>query len=172
MNLLPPEPAVKIVNRSEVKTEVNSLPSDDIELECELSRTNAVAKWYKDGRRLNENERFCEEEEGAFRSLVILNAELEDCGDYFLDAGDDNITFHVTVQGKESPNHKSSPICYLLTLTPYHLPHTSTPHSLPHTPYPYVLVEILEDRVGVKLSTMVKIIPPSLSEGKVDLETY
>nr|XP_046174560.1 obscurin-like protein 1 [Oncorhynchus gorbuscha] len=92
------EPPVKIVNRSEVKTEVKSLPSDDIELECELSRANAVAKWYKDGRRLNEDERFYEEEEGAFRSLVILNAELEDCGDYFLDAGDDNITFHVTVQ--------------------------------------------------------------------------
>ncbi|XP_038835461.1 obscurin-like protein 1 [Salvelinus namaycush] len=92
------EPPVKIVNRSEVKTEVKSLPSNDIELECELSRANAVAKWYKDGRRLNEDERFCEEEEGAFRSLVILNAELEDCGDYFLDAGDDNITFHVTVQ--------------------------------------------------------------------------
>ncbi|XP_045078361.1 obscurin-like protein 1a isoform X2 [Coregonus clupeaformis] len=92
------EPSVKIVNRSEVKTEVKSLLSDDIELECELSLANAVAKWYKDGRRLNTDERFCEEEEGAFRSLVILNAELEDSGDYFLDAGDDNITFHVTVQ--------------------------------------------------------------------------
>lgn len=134
MNILPSEPPVKIVNRSEVKTEVKSLPSDDIELECELSRANAVAKWYKDGRRLNEDERFYEEEEGAFRSLVILNAELEDCGDYFLDAGDDNITFHVTVQGKESPNHKSSPICYPLNLSPYHLPHTSTPHPLPLTP--------------------------------------
>ncbi|CAB1327738.1 unnamed protein product [Coregonus sp. 'balchen'] len=88
------EPSVKIVNRSEVKTEVKSLLSDDIELECELSLANAVAKWYKDGRRLNTDERFCEEEEGAFRSLVILNAELEDSGDYFLDAGDDNITFH------------------------------------------------------------------------------
>ncbi|KAL1022128.1 hypothetical protein UPYG_G00022490 [Umbra pygmaea] len=92
------EPPVRIMNRSDVKTEVTLLLSDDVELECELSRANAVAKWYKDGRRLDRDERLCEEEEGTFRSLVILNAELEDSGEYFLDVGDDNITFHLTVQ--------------------------------------------------------------------------
>ncbi|KAJ8003890.1 hypothetical protein DPEC_G00153090 [Dallia pectoralis] len=92
------EPPVRIMNKSEVKTKVKSLLCDDIELECEISRANVVAKWYKDGRRLDEDERFCEEEEGNFRSLVIINAELEDSGDYFLDVGDDNITFRVTVQ--------------------------------------------------------------------------
>ena len=69
-------------------------------LECELSRANAVAKWYKDNHRIEGDERFCEEEEGAFRSLVILNAELGDSGEYFLDVGDDSISFQVTVEGK------------------------------------------------------------------------
>uniref|UniRef100_A0A673BFY9 Obscurin like cytoskeletal adaptor 1a n=1 Tax=Sphaeramia orbicularis TaxID=375764 RepID=A0A673BFY9_9TELE len=86
--------------KSEIKTDLTSLVSDDIILECELSRANAVTKWYKNGCRIENDERFCEEEEGAFRSLVILNAEFGDSGEYFLDAGDDNISFQVTVEGK------------------------------------------------------------------------
>ncbi|XP_035533527.1 obscurin-like protein 1a [Morone saxatilis] len=92
------EPPVKILRKSEIKTNLKSLISDDIVLECELSRANAVAKWYKDNCRIEGNERFCEEEEGTFRSLVILNAELEDAGEYFLNVGDDNISFQVTVE--------------------------------------------------------------------------
>ncbi|XP_034533753.1 obscurin-like protein 1a [Notolabrus celidotus] len=92
------EPPVKILRKSEIKTNVKSLISDDIVLECELSRANTVAKWYKDNCRIQGDERFCEEEEGAFRSLVILNAEVGDSGEYFLDVGDDSISFQVTVE--------------------------------------------------------------------------
>uniref|UniRef100_A0A3Q3FHR9 Obscurin-like protein 1 n=1 Tax=Labrus bergylta TaxID=56723 RepID=A0A3Q3FHR9_9LABR len=90
-----------ILRKSEIKTNLKSLISDDIVLECELSRANAVAKWYKDNCRVEGDERFCEEEEGAFRSLVILNTEIGDSGEYFLDVGDDSISFQVTVE--ESP---------------------------------------------------------------------
>ncbi|XP_061533926.1 obscurin-like protein 1a [Phycodurus eques] len=92
------EPPVNILKKSEIDTNLKVLRSDDIVLECELSRGNAKTKWYKDGCRIECDGRFCEEEEGAFRSLVILNAELRDSGEYFLDAEDDNITFQVTVQ--------------------------------------------------------------------------
>ncbi|KAG7502030.1 obscurin 1 [Solea senegalensis] len=92
------EPPVKILRKSEIKTNLKSLISDDIVLECELSRAHAVAKWYRDGRRIEGDERFCEEEEGAFRSLVILSAEHGDSGEYFLDVGDDSISFQVTVE--------------------------------------------------------------------------
>ncbi|XP_046886415.1 obscurin-like protein 1a isoform X2 [Hypomesus transpacificus] len=92
------EAPVNILRKSEVKTEQRSRVSDDIVLECELSRSNANASWFKNGRRLEGDERFCEEEEGAFRSLVILNAELSDSGEYLLDAGDDSISFQVTVE--------------------------------------------------------------------------
>lgn len=91
---------MKILRKSEIKTNLKSLISDDIVLECELSRANAVAKWYKNNCRVEGDERYCEEEEGAFRSLVILNAELGDSGEYFLDVGDDNISFQVTVEGR------------------------------------------------------------------------
>ncbi|CAI5638349.1 unnamed protein product [Oreochromis niloticus] len=92
------EPPVKILRKSEIKNNLKFLISDDIVLECELSRANAAAKWYKDGCRVQGDERFCEEEEGPFRSLVILNAELEDSGEYFLDVRDDSISFQVTVE--------------------------------------------------------------------------
>ncbi|XP_031707554.1 obscurin-like protein 1a [Anarrhichthys ocellatus] len=92
------EPPVKILRKTEIKTHLKSMISDEIVLECELSRADAVTKWYKGNCRVGGDERFCEEEEGAFRSLVILNAELGDSGEYFLDAGDDNISFQVTVQ--------------------------------------------------------------------------
>lgn len=90
---------MKILRKSEIKKDLKFLVSDDIVLECELSRTSVQAKWYKDGCRVDGNERYCEEEEGAFRSLVILNAELGDSGEYFLDVEDDSISFHVVVQG-------------------------------------------------------------------------
>lgn len=93
---------MKILRKSEIKTHLKFLILDDIVLECELSRASAVAKWYKDGCRIEGNERFCEEEEGNFRSLVILNAELGDSAEYFLDAGDDNVSFQVTVEGKSN----------------------------------------------------------------------
>uniref|UniRef100_A0A8C6KGJ0 Obscurin like cytoskeletal adaptor 1a n=1 Tax=Nothobranchius furzeri TaxID=105023 RepID=A0A8C6KGJ0_NOTFU len=92
------EPPVKILRKSEIKTDLKFLFSDDIVLECELSRANGKAKWYKDGYCVEGNERFCEEEEGAFRSLVILNAELGDSGEYFLDVGEDSIGFKVAVE--------------------------------------------------------------------------
>uniref|UniRef100_A0A3Q2ZIQ2 Obscurin-like protein 1 n=1 Tax=Kryptolebias marmoratus TaxID=37003 RepID=A0A3Q2ZIQ2_KRYMA len=91
-------PPMKILRKSEIKKDLKFLVSDDIVLECELSRANGKAKWYKDGCRIDGDERFCEEEEGAFRSLVILNAELGDSGEYFLDVDDDSISFQVTVQ--------------------------------------------------------------------------
>nr|XP_061802683.1 obscurin-like protein 1 [Nerophis lumbriciformis] len=92
------EHPVNILRKSEIDTQLKVLRSDDIVLECELSRGNVKTKWYKDGNRIECDGRFCEEEEGAFRSLVILNAELCDSGEYFMDAGDDNISFQVTVQ--------------------------------------------------------------------------
>ncbi|KAI2663414.1 Obscurin-like protein 1 [Labeo rohita] len=92
------EAPVKILNRDQIKSEHKVALYDDVVLECELSTPNGVVNWYKNGSPIEENERFCFEEEGAFRTLVILCAELQDSGEYVLDAKDDSISFHVTVQ--------------------------------------------------------------------------
>ncbi|XP_068615824.1 obscurin-like protein 1, partial [Brachionichthys hirsutus] len=92
---------VKILGKTNAKTEKQFLVSDDIILVCELSRSNASVTWYKDGRLIDDAERYCSEEQGVFRSLVVLNAELEDSGEYACDAVDDKMLFYISV--KEPP---------------------------------------------------------------------
>ncbi|XP_025999648.1 obscurin-like protein 1 isoform X16 [Astatotilapia calliptera] len=92
---------VKILGKTDAKIEKQFLVSDDIILVCELSRANASVSWYKDDKLIDDNERYCIEEQGVFRSLVVLNAAFEDSGEYTCDAVDDKIVFYITV--KEPP---------------------------------------------------------------------
>ncbi|XP_034417778.1 obscurin-like protein 1 [Cyclopterus lumpus] len=89
---------VKILGKTEAKTEKQFLVSDDIILVCELSRSNASVSWYKDNQLIDDTERYCGEEQGVFRSLVVLNAALEDSGEYTCDAVDDKMVFYITVK--------------------------------------------------------------------------
>ncbi|XP_061648761.1 obscurin-like protein 1 isoform X8 [Phyllopteryx taeniolatus] len=88
---------VQIIGKTNAKTEKQFLVSDDIILVCELSRPNASVSWYKDDQPFDNTERYCSEEQGVFRSLVVLNASLEDSGEYTCDAVDDKMVFHITV---------------------------------------------------------------------------
>ncbi|XP_026151995.1 obscurin isoform X3 [Mastacembelus armatus] len=92
---------VKILGKTDAKTEKQFLVSDDIILVCELSRSNASVSWYRDNQLIDDSERYCIEEQGMFRSLVVLNAGLEDSGEYTCDAVDDQMVFCITV--KEPP---------------------------------------------------------------------
>ncbi|XP_037645175.1 obscurin-like protein 1 isoform X17 [Sebastes umbrosus] len=89
---------VKILGKTDAKREKQFLVSDDIILVCELSRFNASVSWYKDNQLIDDTERYCSEEQGVFRSLVVLNAGLEDSGEYTCDAVDDKIVFYITVK--------------------------------------------------------------------------
>lgn len=101
---------VKILGKTDAKTEKQFLVSDDIILVCELSRSNASVSWYKGNQLIDDTERYCSEEQGVFRSLVVLNAGLEDSGEYTCDAVDDKMVFYITVKG----NHIIKPCkCHL-----------------------------------------------------------
>lgn len=93
---------VKILGKNGAKTERQFLVSDDIILVCELSRASASVKWYKDNHLIDDTKRYCCEEQDVFRSLVVLNAGLEDSGEYSCDAGDDKMVFHITVKGNHN----------------------------------------------------------------------
>ncbi|XP_060945032.1 obscurin-like protein 1 [Limanda limanda] len=92
---------VKILGKTEAKTEKQFLVSDDVILVCELSRSNVSVSWYKDNQLIHDTERYCVEEQGLFRSLVVLNAGLQDSGEYTCDAVDDKMLFYISV--KEPP---------------------------------------------------------------------
>lgn len=90
---------MKILGKNDAKTEKQFLVSDDIILVCELSRSNASVRWYKDNHLIDNTEHYCSEEQGVFRSLVVLNAGLEDSGEYTCDAVDDKMVFYISVKG-------------------------------------------------------------------------
>lgn len=90
---------MKILGKPNAKTEKQFLVSDDIILVCELSRSNASVRWYKDNQLIDDTEHYCSEEQGVFRSLVVLNAGLEDSGEYTCDAVDDKMVFYISVRG-------------------------------------------------------------------------
>lgn len=90
---------MQILGKTDAKSEKQFLISDDIILVCELSRANAPVRWYKDNQLIDDTEHYCSEEQGVFRSLVVLNADLEDSGEYTCDAVDDKMVFHISVKG-------------------------------------------------------------------------
>ncbi|XP_076858629.1 obscurin-like isoform X2 [Brachyhypopomus gauderio] len=90
------DPPLKFMRKND--TDKHFVASDAIVLKCELSRANGVVHWYKDNERIVSNDHFTLEEEGVFRSLIVLNAEIKDSGQYICDAKDDKIVFNIKVQ--------------------------------------------------------------------------
>ncbi|XP_026127148.1 obscurin-like protein 1 isoform X22 [Carassius auratus] len=107
------DPPLKILRKADIETKRRFVVSDAIVLKCEISRPNGVVSWLKDNEKIEGNEHFIFEEEGTFRSLIVLSAELKDSGDYMCDAQDDNVIFSVTVEeapvsivgNSEKPEH-------------------------------------------------------------------
>ncbi|XP_063285408.1 obscurin-like protein 1 isoform X3 [Pelobates fuscus] len=99
-NVTVTEPPVKIVTISDDTLE-NCFTGEKVVLSCEVSRQNAVVRWYKDGERVEESERIMLESDGSLRRLVIVSSQLQDSGEFVCDAGDDSAFYNVTV--KEPP---------------------------------------------------------------------
>uniref|UniRef100_A0A8C1W3E7 Obscurin-like protein 1 n=1 Tax=Cyprinus carpio TaxID=7962 RepID=A0A8C1W3E7_CYPCA len=107
------DPPLKILRRADLETKCRFVASDTIVLKCEISRANGVVSWLKDNEKIEGNEHFICEEEGTFRSLTVLSAELKDSGEYICDSQDDKVVFSVTVEeapvsivgNSEKPEH-------------------------------------------------------------------
>ncbi|KAL1267529.1 hypothetical protein QQF64_032892 [Cirrhinus molitorella] len=107
------DPPLKILRKDDIEAKRRFLVSDAIVLKCEISRANGVVSWLKDNEKIEGNEHFICEEEGPFRSLIVLSAELKDSGEYICDAQDDRVVFSVTVEeapvsivgNSEKPEH-------------------------------------------------------------------
>ncbi|XP_063789873.1 obscurin-like protein 1 isoform X2 [Pseudophryne corroboree] len=95
-NVTVTEPPVKIMNPDD-DTDERCFTGKELILSCEVSRENAQVRWYKDGERVEENERIRMESDGRHRRLVILSTQTDDSGEFVCDAGDDSIFYNVTV---------------------------------------------------------------------------
>ncbi|XP_035379631.1 obscurin isoform X11 [Electrophorus electricus] len=92
------DPPLRFLQKNDIITDKHFVVSDAIVLKCELSRANGVIHWYKDNERIVGNDHITCEEEGVFRTLIVLNAEIKDSGQYICDAKDDKIVFNIKVQ--------------------------------------------------------------------------
>uniref|UniRef100_A0A3B5QHC0 Obscurin like cytoskeletal adaptor 1b n=1 Tax=Xiphophorus maculatus TaxID=8083 RepID=A0A3B5QHC0_XIPMA len=62
-------------------------------LSCEVSRTDGVVQWYKDGTEIQPSINVSMEAEGAKRNLIINSAKLSDTGAYTCRTGDNILIF-------------------------------------------------------------------------------
>ncbi|XP_075037078.1 obscurin-like protein 1 isoform X4 [Mixophyes fleayi] len=95
-NVTVTEPPVKIINTSD-DTEHACVSGEPVALSCELSRENALVRWYRDGVEVEESESIRLESDGRCRRLIIISAKPEDAGEFVCDTGDDSVFYNVTV---------------------------------------------------------------------------
>lgn len=74
--------------------------SEEIVLNCELSRSNGTARWFKDGLEVQETENVRVSSEGPYRRITILCGTREDSGEYVCDTGGDSVFFQLSVTGR------------------------------------------------------------------------
>lgn len=93
------EPPVTIVDPKD-DIHLERYVSEEIVLNCELSRSNGEAHWFKDGLKLQECENIRISAEGPYRRVTIICASKRDSGEYVCDTGGDSIFFQLILTGK------------------------------------------------------------------------
>uniref|UniRef100_A0A4W6CYB1 Obscurin-like protein 1 n=1 Tax=Lates calcarifer TaxID=8187 RepID=A0A4W6CYB1_LATCA len=71
--------------------------SERMVLSCEISRPNAVVRWYRDGLEVEENDNLILEVDGVYRRLIIPETTVKDSAEYVCDTADDSMTFFVNI---------------------------------------------------------------------------
>jgi len=77
-----------------------SYVSEEIRLQCELSRSGGKVRWFKDGQEVEEGDNLRLIGEGPYRRLTILSGSLEDNGEYVCETDGDSVFFQLSVKGK------------------------------------------------------------------------
>ncbi|KAM6460478.1 obscurin-like protein 1 isoform 8-T8 [Liasis olivaceus] len=98
-NITVTEPPVQVVcsNADEAHT---YWASERVTLACELSCPNALVRWYKDGKEVEDMEGLQLESEGPHHRLVIASARVQDTGKFVCSVGGDSVFFTVTVSDR------------------------------------------------------------------------
>ncbi|XP_052462732.1 obscurin-like protein 1 isoform X4 [Carassius gibelio] len=89
---------VSIIGNSEKPEHHILMTGDDLILECEVSRENAIVQWYCNGCLLQEDVRTHIESRKTTRKLVLSGLQTSDSGEYLCDAIDDKMITRLTVQ--------------------------------------------------------------------------
>ncbi|XP_056889214.1 obscurin-like isoform X2 [Takifugu flavidus] len=91
------EPPVRILSPSQSQMELCQQTSERMVLSCEISRPNAVVRWYRNGLEVEENNNLILEVDGVYRRLIIPKTTVKDSAEYVCDTTDDSMTFFVNI---------------------------------------------------------------------------
>lgn len=105
------EPPVKLSRPQNMPEKFQGYAGEPIVLETEVSRPNAVVKWWLNGREIVESSNVTMTADGFIHRLTIHSPNPEDSGKYSCDAIDDKIDFHVAVTGKDSGEGSCGTMC-------------------------------------------------------------
>lgn len=78
---------------------MESYISEEIHLQCELSRSSGKVQWFKDGQEVEESDNIQLISEGPYRRLTIPCGSVEDGGEYVCKTDGDSVFFQLTVTG-------------------------------------------------------------------------
>lgn len=92
------EPLVTIVEPKDDAV-MESYVSEEIRLQCELSRTSGKVQWFKDGQEVEESDNIQLISEGPYRRLTVPCGTEEDGGEYVCKTDGDSVFFQLTVTG-------------------------------------------------------------------------
>lgn len=78
---------------------MESYISEEVYLQCELSRSSGLVRWYKDGHIVEKSDNIQLISDGPYRRLSILSGTVEDAGEYVCETDGDSVFFQLTVTG-------------------------------------------------------------------------
>lgn len=68
-------------------------------LKCELSKSSAEVKWFKDGTEIIPSKNILIKADGKKRILILRKAEKANIGEYVCDCGSDKTTAKLNIEG-------------------------------------------------------------------------
>lgn len=105
-------PPVKLSRPPDMPEKLAGYAGEPIVLEAEVSRPNAVVKWWLNGREIVGSSSVTMTADGFIHRLTIRSPTPEDSGTYSCDAIDDKIDFHVAVTGKNLGEGSCGLMCF------------------------------------------------------------
>ncbi|KAI4795901.1 hypothetical protein KUCAC02_029582 [Chaenocephalus aceratus] len=76
-----------------------AVEKDEVKLICELSKTTADVKWFKDGKEITPSKNIAVSTDGKKRILMVRKAEKANIGEYSCDCGSDKTAANLNIEG-------------------------------------------------------------------------
>lgn len=77
-----------------------AVEKDEVRLVCELSKSAADVKWFKDGKEITPSKNIAISSDGKKRILMVRKAEKSNIGAYTCDCGSDKTTANLNIEGR------------------------------------------------------------------------